>query len=30
MTGWVRTFSEVEHIEVWREVVSDIPSGKMV
>lgn len=26
----MNTFSEVEHIEVWGEVVSGIPSGQMV
>lgn len=30
MAGAVNTCSEVEHIEVWREVVSDVPSGQMV
>lgn len=26
----MNTCGEVEHIEVWREVVSDVPSGQMV
>lgn len=30
MTEWLNTCCEVEHIEVWREVVSDVPSGQMV
>lgn len=24
------TCGEVEHVEIWREVVSDVPSGQMV
>lgn len=30
MVGWINTCSKVEHVEVWREVVSDVPSGQMV
>lgn len=30
MVGWINTCSKVEHVEVWGEVVSDVPSGQMV
>lgn len=30
MAGWVNTCGKVEHIEVWGEVVSDVPPGQMV
>lgn len=30
MIGIIHTCSEVEHVEVWREVVSDVPSGQVI
>lgn len=30
MAEWVSTCSEVEHVKIWREIVSDVPSGQMV
>lgn len=30
MAEWVSTCSEVEHVKIWREIVSDVLSGQMV